>query len=441
MGRGGSSDPPNAGSNVGRGGREDPPNADSNVGRGGSSDPPNAGSNVGRGGREDPPNADSNVGRGGCEDPPNADSNVGRGGREDAPNADSNVGRGGSADRPNADSNVGRGGSSDPPNAGPYDLLAVGRSSLDLYAEQIGAAMSEVRSFGAYVGGCPTNVAVGASRLGLRSALLTAVGDDQIGDFVRRFLEHEGVDIRSVPTKVGRRTSAVVLSIQPPDQFPLTFYRDNCADRELTIDDVLAAPVEASRVLFLTGTGLSRDPARSATFVAAERAKAAGRTVVVDLDYRPDQWHDARAYAVTVRALVRLADVTVGTEDEARVATAVADADRAAGHLLALGVRAVVLKRGDRGATVFQQGGDIPIDVPSFAVSVVNVLGAGDAFASGLIYGCLQGWPLARAARMGNACGAIIVTRHGCANFMPTLAEVERFIQDGGGWEWAGRRA
>jgi 5-dehydro-2-deoxygluconokinase len=321
-----------------------------------------------------------------------------------------------------------------------YDVLAMGRSSLDLYAEQIGAAMPDVKSFGAYVGGCPTNVAVGTSRLGLRSALLTAVGDDQVGDFVRRFLEREGVDIRSVPTKTGRRTSAVVLSIQPPDLFPLTFYRDNCADRELTIDDVLQAPVAASRVLFVTGTGLSRDPARSATFVAVERAQAAGRTIVLDLDYRPDQWHDARAYGVTVRALVRLADLIIGTEDEARAAANVDGADAAAAGLLALGATAVLLKRGARGATVFEQAGR-RIDVPPFDVTVVNVLGAGDAFASGLIYGCLQGWTLARAARMGNACGAIVVTRHGCANFMPTVAEVERFVQDAGGWEWDRRRA
>jgi 5-dehydro-2-deoxygluconokinase len=351
-------------------------------------------------------------------------------------------GLGGSEDPPlpQAVQNVCRGGPFDPPDADLYDLLAIGRSSLDLYAEQIGAAMPEVTSFGAYVGGCPTNVAVGTARLGLRAALLTAVGDDQVGDFVRRFLDREGVETRYAPTKVGRRTSAVVLSIQPPDRFPLTFYRDNCADRELTIGDVLTAPVETSRVLFLTGTGLSREPARSAAFVAAERAKAAGRTVVVDLDFRPDQWHDARAYAVNVRVLLHLADLVVGTEDEARAAAELPDADRAADRLLALGVRAVVLKRGDRGATVLAANG-ARTDVPSFAVTVVNVLGAGDAFASGFIYGYLQGWPLERAARMGNACGAIIVTRHGCANFMPTLNEVERFVLDGGGWEWAARRA
>jgi 5-dehydro-2-deoxygluconokinase len=310
----------------------------------------------------------------------------------------------------------------------------MGRSSIDLYAEQIGAPMTDVRSFAAYVGGCPTNVAVGTARLGLRSALLTAVGDDQVGAFVTRFLERERVETRFIPTKQGRRTSAVVLTIQPPDRFPLTFYRDNCADRELTIDDVAAAPVAESRVVFLTGTALSHEPSRSATFFAAERARAASRPVVVDLDYRPDQWHDPRAYGASMRALLRMADIVVGTEDEVRAAAAIDDAGAASAALLTCGVPAAVVKRGAGGAAIVRLRGP-RADVAPFPVEVVNVLGAGDAFASGLLYGFLQGWPLERSARMGNACGAIVVTRHGCANFMPTLAEVEQFVAERGGWE------
>src|SRR6476659_1218580 len=136
-----------------------------------------------------------------------------------------------------------------------FDVLAMGRSSLDLYAHDIGVPRAEVRSFDAYVGGCPTNVSVGTRRLGLRSALLTAVGDDQVGEFVLAFLEREGVDVGFVPKKPGRRTSAVVLTILPPDRFPLTFYREGCADRELTCDDVGAAPISESAVVVLTGTG------------------------------------------------------------------------------------------------------------------------------------------------------------------------------------------
>jgi len=312
-----------------------------------------------------------------------------------------------------------------------YDVLAIGRSSIDLYAHEIGRAIADVRSFDAYVGGCPTNVSVGTRRLGLRSALLTAVGDDQVGDFVTAFLEREQVETRFIPRKPGRRTSAVILTIQPPDRFPLTFYRDNCADRALTIDDVKASPVAESRVVFVTGTGLSHEPARAATLAAAATARAAQVPVVVDIDYRPDQWDDAAAFAAQMQALLRSATLAVGTEEELAAASGSDDVARGADTLLASGIEALIIKRGARGATVFRRDRP-PADVAPFPIVVLNVLGAGDAFASGFLYGYLQGWPLERAVRIGNACGAIVVTRHGCANFMPTLDEVSAFVADRG---------
>ncbi len=155
------------------------------------------------------------------------------------------------------------------------DVLCMGRSSIDLYAHDIGVPITGVRSFDAYVGGCPANVSVGTRRLGLRSALLTAVGTDQVGDFVLDFLKHEDVNTDFIPRLAERRTSAVVLTIQPPDNFPLTFYRDNCADLGLTIDHVKAAPLAESKVVFVSGTGLSEEPSRTATLFAAEsRAQA-----------------------------------------------------------------------------------------------------------------------------------------------------------------------
>lgn len=312
-----------------------------------------------------------------------------------------------------------------------YDVLAIGRSSIDLYAHEIGRAMADVRSFDAYVGGCPTNVSVGTRRLGLRSALLTAVSDDQVGDFVTAFLEREHVETRFIPRKPGRRTSAVILTIQPPDRFPLTFYRDNCADRALTVDDVARAPVRDSRVVFVTGTGLSHDPARDATFAAAATARAAGVPVVVDIDYRADQWDNVSAFSTQMRSLLRSATLAVGTEEELAAASGSGDVARGAATLLESGIQGLILKRGARGATVFRP--DAPAaDVAPFPIEVLNVLGAGDAFASGFLYGYLQGWPLERAARMGNACGAIVVTRHGCANFMPTLDEVSAFVAERG---------
>jgi 5-dehydro-2-deoxygluconokinase len=312
-----------------------------------------------------------------------------------------------------------------------YDVLAVGRSSIDLYAHEIGRAMADVRSFDAYVGGCPTNVSVGTRRLGLRSALLTAVGDDQVGDFVTAFLDREQVETRFIPRKPGHRTSAVILTIQPPDTFPLTFYRDNCADRALTVDDVARAPVRDSRLVFVTGTGLSHQPAREATFAAAAAARAAGIPVVVDIDYRADQWEDAGVFSAQVRSLLRLATLAIGTEEELIAASGSTDVTAAAATVLDSGIQALILKRGSRGSTIFRAGA-APADVAPFPVDVLNVLGAGDAFASGLLYGYLQGWPLERAARFGNACGAIVVTRHGCANFMPTLDEVTAFVSGQG---------
>jgi len=309
-----------------------------------------------------------------------------------------------------------------------YDVLAMGRSCIDLYAHQIGVPITGVTSFDAYVGGCPTNVSVGTRRLGLRSVLLTAVGDDQVGEFVTAFLDREQVDTRFIPRKPGRRTSAVILTIQPPDKFPLTFYRDNCADRALTVDDVARAPVGDCRVVFLTGTGLSHEPSRAATFAAAAAARAAGVAVVVDIDYRADQWESASAFADQMRLLLRAATLAVGTEEELAAASGSTDVAAGAAAVLSSGIEALILQRGASGSTVFRPGA-APADVAPFPIEVLNVLGAGDAFASGFLYGYLQGWPLERAARMGNATGAIVVTRHGCANFMPTLDEVTAFVR------------
>jgi len=248
-----------------------------------------------------------------------------------------------------------------------YDVLAIGRSSIDLYAHEIGRAMADVRSFDAYVGGCPTNVSVGTRRLGLRSALLTAVGDDQVGDFVTAFLEREQVDTRFIPRKAGRRTSAVILTIQPPDKFPLTFYRDNCADRALTIEDVGRAPVGDSRVVFVTGTGLSHEPARDATLAAAATARAAGVPVVVDIDYRADQWDNAAAFSTQMQTLLRSATLAVGTEEELAAASGAADVAAGAATLLDSGIQALILKRGARGSTIFRPDTP-PADVAPFPI-------------------------------------------------------------------------
>jgi len=355
-----------------------------------------------------------------------------------------------------------------------YDLLAIGRSSIDLYSNDIGAPFEAITSFAAYVGGCPLNISVGARRLGLNTALLTALGEDQVGNFILHFLRNEGVETQFIPRKPGHRSSAVVLGIEPPDRFPLTYYRDNCADIELTIDDVLASPVAESRVLLISGTGLSKEPSRSATLFAAELARQARVPVALDIDFRPDQWHDPRAFGVTLRAAMRLVDIVIGTEDEINAAMLTdagqislthsqvsdtrvqGDLDAGIDALLLLGPKVLLQKRGGDGARVHIVDDGQPttddvqqallatrhaslvthhsFDVPGFPVEVANILGAGDAFAAGALYGFVQGWDWYKAARLGNACGAIVVTQHGCANFMPTYAEVMAFVESRGGF-------
>ena len=203
----------------------------------------------------------------------------------------------------------------------------MGRSSIDLYANDIGAPFAEIKNFAAYVGGSPTNISVGARRLGLKTALITGLGEDPVGDFILHFLEQEGVETSYSPRKPGHRTSAVALGIEPPDKFPLIYYRDNCADIELTIDDVLAAPVGKSKVFQFAGTNLCKDPCRTATIFAAELSQKIGTEVVLDIDFRPDQWHDPRAFGVTVRSVLPNVDIVIGTEDEINAAMLV-DADQ-----------------------------------------------------------------------------------------------------------------
>ena len=314
-----------------------------------------------------------------------------------------------------------------------YDVLCMGRSSIDLYSNDVGAPFEEITSFAALVGGCPLNISVGTHRLGLKSALLTGLGKDKVGDFIRHFLEREGVEMKYSVVKPGHRTSAVLLGIEPPDHFPLIYYRDNNADIELNIDDVLAAPVGDSRLLLISGTGLSKEPSRSATQFAAELASSLGTEVVLDLDYRPDQWHDPRAYGVTARVTLPLCDIAIGTEDEIKAATGADDPEKAVETLLKGVRKAVVFKRGGDGSRVYTKSGEV-IDAPPFRIDVLNVLGAGDAYASGFIYGYLQGWGWAKAARMGNSTGAIVVTRQGCANDMPTLPEALALVEAQGGF-------
>ena len=332
-----------------------------------------------------------------------------------------------------------------------YDLLTLGRSSIDLYSANVGAPFVAIEAFNAFVGGCPLNIATGAQRLGLKTAILTGIGNDQVGDFIKHFLENEGVETSWVPTIDGTRSSAVILGIEPPDKFPLVYYRDNCADINLDLDHVAAIPFHDFRAAAFSGTAFSKDPSRTAMFFALEQARKNKVTTILDIDFRADQWFDIRAFGVTLRAALPQFNIVVGTEEEI-LATFLTDKeqlqikhqqisapeirgniDAAIAEIMASGVETLVVKRGKEGASIFQPGQEEVI-VPGFPVDVLNVLGAGDSFCAGFTYGLLNDWGLYKSVRMGNACGAIIVTREGCANFMPTNDEAMKFIESRGGF-------
>lgn len=332
-----------------------------------------------------------------------------------------------------------------------YDVITFGRSSIDLYSQNIGADFIDIKGFDAFVGGSPLNIAVACSRLGLKAALLSGVGDDKVGDFILNFLKNEKVITSSVRRIKGKRSSAVILGIEPPDKFPLVYYRENAADSHINIDDVIQAKIPEFRLMELSGTALNVEPGRSAAFFAAETAVDNDIPVVLDLDFRADQWHDPRAFGVMVRAILPKVEIAVGTEEEVLAATLTdislitithqqisgpeiqGNLEEAIKKILKTGIKALIVKKGSRGARIYMPHEYIK-DVPGFPVEVVNVLGAGDAFAGGFIYGYLKGWDLYKSCRMGNACGALVVLQAGCANFMPGLDEALAFIEERGGF-------
>lgn len=330
-----------------------------------------------------------------------------------------------------------------------HDLITVGRVNMDLFAQDIGADFADITGFDAAVGGSPTNIAMGTSSLGLSTVAFTAVGDDTVGELVLRFLRDQGVVTDFVFTKEGKSTSVALVGVQPPDRFPLTFYRDDPADIHLTIDDAAGLPYDAANAVLLSGNAFSRGTCADAARRVAETAAHKGLTTYMDLDLRPTDWTHPHAFGLTLRPVLPWVDVLVGTEEEfftllapdpGPVATGSpvigVDRDvleRLVDVLLHTGtVGTVVVKRGAAGATVINQDGRT--DVPGFVVDPVNTAGAGDSFASGLIWSRANGDDWYQACRFGNACGAIVVTRHGCSVAFPDYEEVVEFVEAAGGF-------
>ncbi len=309
-----------------------------------------------------------------------------------------------------------------------FDLLCMGRSSLDLFGDKVGTHFDDQTGFRAYVGGSPTNICVAAQRLGLKTALLTGMGDDYVRGFLLKFLDGEGINTQSVIFKPGLHTNTVLVALQPPIEMQFVAYHANNADLEITIDDVLNAPVAASRGLLFTGMCLLKEPSRSATQYAADFARTNQTKVFMDLDYRAPMWPDVRVYGITTRITLPLVDIAMGTVEEVCGAAGTDSLDGAVEKLLRLVNEALIVKHGESGSTVYTLDGQVhPID--PFQTTVVNFLGAGDAFAGGFIYSYLNSKSIPEAARFGNACGAYIVAQHGTANALPTLEQVQAFIQ------------
>ena len=327
------------------------------------------------------------------------------------------------------------------------DVITIGRASVDLYGAQIGGRLEDMGSFQKYIGGSPCNMAAGTARLGLRSALITRVGDEHMGRFIREELVREGVNVQGVITDPARLTALVLLGIRDESQFPLIFYRDNCADMALCPDDIDADFIASTRAVVATGTHLSHPQTEAAVLKALHLARAHGGRTALDIDYRPNLWGLAghgdgesrfiESAAVTARlqATLGLFDLIVGTEEEFHIAGGTTDTLAALRAVRAVSDGVLVCKRGARGAVAFR--GAIPATLedgeagPGFAIEVFNVLGAGDGFMSGLLKGWLddESWPVS--LQYANACGAFAVSRHGCTPAYPSLEELRYFLRHG----------
>ncbi|MER7364311.1 5-dehydro-2-deoxygluconokinase [Nonomuraea wenchangensis] len=310
-----------------------------------------------------------------------------------------------------------------------YDLITIGRCGVDVYPLQTGVGLADVETFGKFLGGSPTNVAVAAARHGLRSAVITGVGDDPFGEYVRRAIRGFGVDDRYVATYPEAPTPVTFCEIFPPDHFPIYFYRgEHPPDLRLTAGSLDLEAIGAARMFWFSLTGLSKEPsaeAHAAALAARGEARSDGWTVF-DLDYRASLWPSREAARAMAARMLPYADVAVGNLEEVETAVGVREPEAAAEALLAAGARVAIVKLGPEG--VHARTREESCLVKPVEVSVVNGIGAGDAFGGALCLGLLNGWPLERTIRFANAAGAFVAARLACADAMPTTAEVEELL-------------
>jgi 5-dehydro-2-deoxygluconokinase len=309
-----------------------------------------------------------------------------------------------------------------------FEVLTMGRVGVDIYPHQVGTPLEDVTSFGKYLGGSPTNVAVAAARHGHSAAVITRTGADPFGRFVHQALQGFGVDDRYVTEVAGLPTPVTFCEIFPPDDFPLYFYRQPKApDLEIHAEELDLDAIRAADIFWVTGTGLCQEPSRTATMTALEARRDSGGTTVLDLDYRPMFWSSPQEAHRRIRAAVDLVDVAVGNKEECEVAIGETEPDRAAAALLDAGVRLAVVKQGPAGVLGAWREGSVV--VPPVPVDVVNGLGAGDAFGGALCHGLLSGWEVDHMLRFANAAGSVVAGRLSCADAMPTTAELEAVLE------------
>ncbi|XBS68437.1 5-dehydro-2-deoxygluconokinase [Acerihabitans sp. KWT182] len=326
----------------------------------------------------------------------------------------------------------------------PLDVICIGRIALDLYGQQIGARLEDMATFAKYLGGSSGNVAYGTAVQGLKSGMLARVGDEHMGRFLREELQRAGVDTRYLITDKERLTALVILGVKDQETFPLIFYRDNCADMALSPEDIDEAYIASSRAVAITGTHLSHPDTRAAVLKALEFAERHGLRRALDIDYRPVLWGltglgDGETRFISSERVTRELqdvlhhfDLIVGTEEEFHIAGGSTDTLTALRNVRQVSGAVLVCKRGAQGCSVFEE--DIPAGwdgvtlYSGVRVEVLNVLGAGDAFMSGLLRGYLndEGWE--KSCRYANACGALVVSRHGCAPAMPTRLELDDYL-------------
>jgi 5-dehydro-2-deoxygluconokinase len=314
----------------------------------------------------------------------------------------------------------------------PFEVLTMGRIGVDVYPLQVGVSLREVTSFGKYLGGSPSNVAVAAARYGRSVAVITRTGEDPFGQFLHDALRRFGVDDRYVSAVPGLPTPVTFCEIFPPDDFPLYFYRfPKAPDLEISVAELDLEAIRAAGVFWVTGTGLCQEPSRSATLAALE-ARARNGVTVLDLDYRPMFWRSREEARSWIARALGHATVAVGNLDECETAVGVRDPLAAAAALRGAGVDLAVVKQGP-GGVLAVDGAGAGIQVPPLSVEVVNGLGAGDAFGGALCHGLLAGWDLERLLRFASAAGAIVASRLACADAMPVAAEVEALLEEAAG--------